>query len=137
MVRYSSRRRLTTVSGGATVRRYGGPSADEVMAARGRSRTRSVSGSRLGKRVRTISVTRSRRVPKGKKLSLSRSYAYKKSRLANKRPRPILQVPILLDRMQGVKLEDPLEDPNDANIALPGYYPLNKGDAATVGDCPY
>lgn len=63
-----------------------------------------------------------------------RSYAWKRSRLAWQRPSISNLCETAILRVQGIKQEQPNEDPDDATVVYPGFYPIGKGNSAITGD---
>lgn len=143
MVTFAKRRRLQTVSA-ATTRRYGGPTAMEVMAARSRSRSASLSGGggvRRGRsRSRSASVSarrvRPRTMTRTRMGSERRNNVTMKRRLVRRKTklRPSLNIPYSVDRLQGVSLENPQRNPDDPAPSYPGFYEIGRGDPTPVGN---
>lgn len=138
---FKSRRRLTAAS--ATTRRYGGPTAAEVLAAnsrmrtaalsggagvrRGRSRSRSASVS--ARRVRPRTLTRQARGSSMRKnVKMTRKMTRRKTYL-----RPSLNIPYSIERLQGVNNELPTRNPDDPAPSYPGFYQIGQGDPVPAG----
>lgn len=61
----------------------------------------------------------------------TRSYAHKATRLSKGKVRPKVLVPYVVERLQGVKQEQPDQDPTTGTF-FPGYYVINKGESASA-----
>lgn len=63
-------------------------------------------------------------------MGLTRQYSYKRTKLYGKSLQPRLLIPYTVDRLQGIKKEQPDQDPNATLNFFPGYAVLQKGDPA-------
>lgn len=77
-----------------------------------------------------VTSTRTRSRSRSLRGAMQRQYAYKRTAFKRHPVNPRLNVPILIDRLQGVKMEAPNQDADDATYTYPGFFAIGKANNA-------
>jgi len=115
-------KRRTTTRGGLKRRDPGFQTRDEGPGPRTWQRSAEAS---------TSTATSRRKKPMVSAYGSSRKYAYKRTRLTRQVRQPKALIPYVIERLQGVNMEQPDTDPTTGTF-FPGYYVIYKGESGST-----